>query len=99
MESAPVTILSIKKLNTSIVNVVNLDFSFKSAWSDYRWPIQMMVFREYHGLPWGFPMQPALVPVKTHAHSHGHGFPRAQVMGFLKPMGYQNHMSLHCGFV
>ena len=39
------------------------------------------------GLPWGFPMQPAPVPVKTHAHSHGCGFPRARVMGSLKPMG------------
>ena len=30
--------------------------------------------RERDGLPWGFPEQPAPVPVKTRTRSHGPGF-------------------------
>ena len=30
--------------------------------------------RECHGLPWGFPRQPAPVPVKTRTRIHGCGF-------------------------
>ena len=30
--------------------------------------------RECHGLPWGFPGQPAPAPVKTRTRVHGYGF-------------------------
>ena len=55
---------------------------------DLLWVLWSTVHREYDGLPWGFPTQPAPVPIKTHARSHGHGFSRAWVMGFLKPTGF-----------
>ena len=34
----------------------------------------LLSIRDCHGLPWGFPGQPAPVPAETHAHSHGCGF-------------------------
>ena len=43
--------------------------------------------RECDGQPWGFPGQPAPVPVKTRTCVHGYGFSRVRVMGFFKPVG------------
>ena len=37
------------------------------------------LIRECHGLPWGFPGQPAPIPVKTHTRIHGCGFWQVQV--------------------
>jgi hypothetical protein len=44
-------------------------------------------FRECRGLPWGFPGQPAPVPVETRTRSHGCGFLRVRVAGIMKPTG------------
>ena len=43
--------------------------------------------KDCSGLPWGFSGQPAPVPVRTRTRSHGCGFLRSQVVGFVKPMG------------
>ena len=58
-----------------------------------------MMFREYNGLPWGFPGQPAPAPVKTRTHSHRQGFLRARGMGLVKPKGRKTRRGQHCGFV
>ena len=43
--------------------------------------------KDCSGLPWGFSGQPALMPVRTRTRSHGCGFLRSRVVGFVKPMG------------
>jgi hypothetical protein len=45
----------------------------------------LLLARECHGLPWGFPGQPAPVPMRTHTHVHGCGFSWVRVMDFIKP--------------
>ena len=55
-----------------------------------------VVCRECDRLPWGFPGQPAPVPVETHTRSHGCGFSRVQVMGLVKPRGSQTPRGLEC---
>ena len=46
--------------------------------------------RECNGLPWGFPGQPAPVPVETHTCGC------VRVMGLVKPRGSQTHRGLGC---
>ena len=45
--------------------------------------------REWRGLPWGFPGQPAPVPVETRTRERGCGFSQVRVMSLIKPMGSQ----------
>src|SRR5271155_1927148 len=55
-----------------------------------------ITLREYDGQPWGFPAQPAPVPVKTRAHGYGCGFSRERVTGLLKPMGFKTRLAGLC---
>ena len=50
-------------------------------------PTPVMASRECDRQPWGFPGQPAPVPMKTCTRVHGYGFSQVRVMGFFKPVG------------
>ena len=54
--------------------------------------------RECHGLPWGFPGQPAPVPMETCTRERGCGFPQVRVMGLIKPTGSQSRSMGFIGF-
>ena len=53
--------------------------------------------RGCHGIPWGFPGQPAPVPVETRTRVHGCGFLHVRVMGLVKPTGSQTRTGLGQG--
>ena len=57
--------------------------------TDFMFPsVSLFVLnKDCSGLPWGFSGQPAPVPVRTRTRSHGCGFLRSWVVGFVKPMG------------
>ncbi len=45
--------------------------------------ITLQIIRECHGQPWGFPGQPAPIPVKTRTRMQGYGFPAGNPEGLL----------------